>query len=217
MKSNRAAQPAPPKSSAQRMDANAERRRRKLDNRRNLLAAARQLFVQQGVNEITTHDIAEMAGVVHGTFYNHFKDKTDCYHAFIDDVEEELCQVIEWFYISEGTPFQVIKAWVEAVLSYSDANPGVMKLVLSDVEVVSRFHERPIKKYAIGLRKMALLDDWKRAGVTVPEFDNESFIAIMKGVMRHLIFLVHRSPEKQEEAVTEMTRFLARSIGASEK
>jgi AcrR family transcriptional regulator len=45
--------------------------------------SARKLFVERGYHATRPQDIAREAGLGHGTFYLHYRDKRACFHAFI--------------------------------------------------------------------------------------------------------------------------------------
>jgi AcrR family transcriptional regulator len=64
--------------------------RRRLESRRKLLAAARELFIERGYEATRPQDIARSAGVASGTFYLHFKSKEDAFLAFADDAQSQL-------------------------------------------------------------------------------------------------------------------------------
>lgn len=59
-------------------------------NRRALVAAARQVFERDGYVAARITDIAEAAGVAHGSFYSHFPGKQDVLAAVLAEVEEEM-------------------------------------------------------------------------------------------------------------------------------
>jgi AcrR family transcriptional regulator len=61
--------------------------RRKARTRARLLAAARQLFASQGVEQATIAEIAEQADIAIGSFYNYFRTKEGLLEALL---EEEL-------------------------------------------------------------------------------------------------------------------------------
>ena len=59
-------------------------------NRKALVAAARQVYERDGYVAPRITDIAEAAGVAHGSFYSHFPGKEDVFAAVLADVEEEM-------------------------------------------------------------------------------------------------------------------------------
>src|SRR5437868_1412368 len=65
-------------------DASSRGAKRKLESRKRLLAAARQLFITRGYHATRPQDISKAAALGHGTFYLHFKDKRACFLAFVD-------------------------------------------------------------------------------------------------------------------------------------
>jgi AcrR family transcriptional regulator len=58
-------------------------RRDARENRRHLLAVAKQLFAAQGIEATSMHEIARAAEVGQGTLYRHFADKGELCHALI--------------------------------------------------------------------------------------------------------------------------------------
>ena len=60
-------------------------RRDAQENRRHILAVAKQLFDTKGVDSTSMHEIALTAGVGQGTLYRHFPHKGDLCHALIRD------------------------------------------------------------------------------------------------------------------------------------
>ncbi len=63
--------------------------RRRAETRARLLAAARELFAEQGVGATRTGEIAERADVAAGSFYNHFADKDELVDAVMAELTEE--------------------------------------------------------------------------------------------------------------------------------
>jgi AcrR family transcriptional regulator len=53
--------------------------------RRRLRSAALQLFVEQGVAETTTRDLAKRAGIAEGTIYRHFESKDELVRDLFED------------------------------------------------------------------------------------------------------------------------------------
>jgi AcrR family transcriptional regulator len=60
-----------------------------------LLAAAQQLFRENGVDKTAVSDIVKKAGVAQGTFYNYFKSKDEIFAAVLERVTEYMLLEIQ--------------------------------------------------------------------------------------------------------------------------
>ena len=63
-------------------------------NRRRVLAAARRLFVERGVANVTMEEVARAAGVGKGTVFHRFGDRAGLALALVDDRERELQEAV---------------------------------------------------------------------------------------------------------------------------
>ena len=59
-------------------------------NRARVLAAARRLFAQRGIDNVSMDDVAAAAGVGKGTLYRRFGDRSGLARALLDDAERTL-------------------------------------------------------------------------------------------------------------------------------
>ena len=62
--------------------------------RRFILEAAAEAFGTKGFHAVTVKDIAERAGIAHGTFYLYFKDKNDVYRELSRELQSQITEVI---------------------------------------------------------------------------------------------------------------------------
>jgi AcrR family transcriptional regulator len=62
--------------------------------RRFILKAAAAAFGDKGFHAVTVADIAERAGIAHGTFYLYFKDKKDVYRELSRALQSQVMEVI---------------------------------------------------------------------------------------------------------------------------
>src|SRR4051794_7119852 len=79
--------PREPDPDTQRADAHRARgrvERRKLRTRASLLAAARELFADRGLDRTTIAEIAERADIAIGSFYNYFRSKEQLLDALLE-------------------------------------------------------------------------------------------------------------------------------------
>jgi AcrR family transcriptional regulator len=63
----------------------------KRDTRQRILESARRLFNSKGFGEVSIDQIMDQAGLTHGGFYRHFKDKGELY-----------AQAVRWFLCEEA-------------------------------------------------------------------------------------------------------------------
>src|SRR5262245_3263180 len=73
-----------------RADPGRPRRADAARNRRALVAAARRGFERDGFVTARITDIADEAGLAHGSFYSHFRSKEDALAAVLGEVGEEM-------------------------------------------------------------------------------------------------------------------------------
>jgi AcrR family transcriptional regulator len=140
----------PAEKAAEKQSPDGKGARRRQDSRQLLLDAARKLFVERGYHTTRPQDISREAGLGHGTFYLHFRDKQDCFVAFIEQARAELdALVAERAATSRGLP-EMVEAVLAAIYDYSDANPGVLLTAMTDETVIG----------TSGDRKVTLLQRW---------------------------------------------------------
>ena len=57
--------------------------------KRQIITAARELFIEKGYVETSINDIISAAQISKGTFYNHIASKSECLIAILDEGREE--------------------------------------------------------------------------------------------------------------------------------
>lgn len=91
----------------------------KRDKKRNLIKAARKVFIQQGYVHTSMQDIMDEAGISRGAFYSYF-DNID--HVFMEVLKFDDRQHIQFFTSPEEGPiWPKIKCWVEEQQLYIEA------------------------------------------------------------------------------------------------
>jgi AcrR family transcriptional regulator len=102
--------------------------RRKAQTRRQLLDAARALFVAHGYDATRPQDIARAADVAAGTFYLHFADKRAAFLAFTDEAAEQLMECVRARTVDARDFEDGLLRSLEAISS-TRAHPGVLAAV----------------------------------------------------------------------------------------
>jgi AcrR family transcriptional regulator len=83
-----------------------------------ILAAARQLLEQRGLEAMTMDEIAAAAGVAKGTLYLYFESKDGLLQALIAQVGENILQDVESVLRAPGTPADKLIRMVAVLLEY---------------------------------------------------------------------------------------------------
>lgn len=85
-----------------------------------ILAAARNLLEQRGLEAMTMDEIAAAAGVAKGTLYLYFQSKDDLILAMMSQVGENILQDVESSLQAPGTPPEKLIRMVSVLLEYLD-------------------------------------------------------------------------------------------------
>jgi AcrR family transcriptional regulator len=97
--------------------------------RRQLLAAAQEVFVAQGYHAAAMDDIADRAGVSKPVLYQHFPGKRELYLALLDESIEALIDAVREALASTTDNKQRVSATVRAYFSFIEDQHGAFKLV----------------------------------------------------------------------------------------
>jgi AcrR family transcriptional regulator len=85
---------------------------------REILAAARQLLDQRGLEAMTMEEIATAAGVAKGTLYLYFQSKDDLILALFTLVGENILKDVEAVLQAPGMPAEKLRRMVSVLLEY---------------------------------------------------------------------------------------------------
>ncbi|MGH2897441.1 MAG: TetR/AcrR family transcriptional regulator [Solirubrobacteraceae bacterium] len=113
------------------------RERRKAQTRRQLLDAARTLFVKRGYDATRPQDIARAADVAVGTFYLYYTDKRAVFLAFTDEAAHELMECVRARAAGANDFALGLMRSLEAIIEYSEAHPGVLAAAFADAAVLA--------------------------------------------------------------------------------
>jgi AcrR family transcriptional regulator len=107
--------------------------------KRQIITAARALFIEKGFVDTSMNDIISSAKISKGTFYNHFSSKNECLIAILDEGREEASnRRHELLYGKDPTDLEVLTQQV-AVLMYVNRERNLIQIF------ESVFHSRDIE------------------------------------------------------------------------
>jgi AcrR family transcriptional regulator len=141
-------------------------------NRRALVQAAREIFERDGFVSARITDIADRAGVAHGSFYSHFPDKRAAFAAVLDEVQEEMLQPGAAPTTDLSDPAEVIERANRAYLEAYQRNARLMVLLEQVATVDEDFLQLRMKRTDAFVRRNAkAIRRLQRAGQADPELD----------------------------------------------
>jgi AcrR family transcriptional regulator len=143
-------------------------------NRAALVGAARRVFERDGYVAARITDIADEAGVAHGSFYSHFDSKQAVFAAVMAEVEEEMLHPGPALPAAGADPVAVIEAANLAYLEAYRRNARLMALLEQVATVDEAFRELRRRRSAAFLERNArAVRRLQRAGLADPELDPE--------------------------------------------
>lgn len=93
-----------------------------LRNREHLVATARRLFAEQGVESVSMSAIAQSANVGKGTLYRHFSDKGELLHALLDEDQRQLQDETLRRMRDKHDPFETLNWFIDQAVGFVIAN-----------------------------------------------------------------------------------------------
>ena len=101
----------------------------RLARRRQLLDAAREVFVARGYHAAAMDEIADRAGVSKPVLYQHFPGKQELYLALLDESVEQLIEAVRTALRSTTENRQRVTATFSAYFGYVTEHRGTFRLV----------------------------------------------------------------------------------------
>ncbi len=113
------------------------REREKLRHRRQMLAAALELFSEKGFHNVSMHEIAKRSEFAIGTLYKFFKNKEDLYKALMMEKAEEHHRVLMGVLSEENDVMTVIEDYIVAKARLFADNLATLRLYFAETRGAS--------------------------------------------------------------------------------
>lgn len=189
---------------------------RRAESRRRLLDAARELFVSRGYHATRPQDITKAANLGHGTFYIHFKDKRECFLAFVDEAQQELMASIEKATAeinADDSDAVSLKKTFMGIVDHATKHPGVLAAVMSDPAIIAA-EEAPeetivdqwAQNWAEGFAEQA------KAGLVRNDIDPALLGMLMVGAMQSTLIYLARGTAPAEQAIDQLVSFVISAL-----
>ncbi len=140
------------------------------DTRQALLAAARQVFAEQGFQATRTEEIVRRAGLTRGALYHHFRDKEDLFRAVYEDITHEVARSLRRRSEERHrSGWELFVANSEVYLEAASTNPAYRQIVLIDGPAVLGWNSLSQRSDGPTHQIMGYLRDAVDEGVLEPQ------------------------------------------------
>lgn len=182
-----------------------------------LLVAARSVFEDKGYPATRMSDIADAAGVAHGTVYTYFEDKAAVFDAVVDELTKQLA--VDWRVgVDDADPVTRIEEANRRFLESYNAHVRLLEVVEQAGvanpeyrELLTEFRQRYVERAVAGIRRL------QREGVVDRTLDpylaGSALCAMVEGFGRQ--WLGRREEHDPELVTATLTRLWARALGLS--
>jgi AcrR family transcriptional regulator len=109
--------------------------------RRQILDAAKELFIRHGYRKTSIDEVAALAGVAKGTVYVYAKNKADLLVQVIVEEKKRYLTQLKPVLDREQAPRDRLRWWIKTALVVHSEMPLVARLLSGDREIVSLFQD----------------------------------------------------------------------------
>ncbi len=173
-----------------------------------LLDTATILFAQRPPDAVSIDEITRSAGVAKGSFYNHFRDKTDLFHTVIGAIREQIEQHISTANHGMDDPAMRVARAIAVYVRFALDAPQRASIIVSTYDA---------RAAALANLQNGLMDDLAQ-GLALKRFrfaTVEAAALFVEGVARHVLLRVlDLGDENSSIAIAQqMCGMLLRGIG----
>lgn len=179
-----------------------------------LVAAARELFANDGYAATSLDAVAGAAGVTKGALYHHFEGKRELFRAVYEHEQQQLVAAIGEAYARKADPWDAFEAGCRAFIE-SSLDPGLQRITLLDApgalgwEAIREIESPALQLTELGIERAM---DAKR----LPRRPPEPLAHLLFGAMCEGAMKIARSedPQAAQRAVWAELRRMLRALAA---
>jgi AcrR family transcriptional regulator len=196
------------------------RSRKGVETRARLIAAAKEIFERDGFLDARISDIAEKAGLSHGSFYHYFESKEEVFREVVAEMDERLSAPMTNIVLDPNSPLspfdrlqEAMRLWLEAYRDEARIMGVIEQVSRFDPEVAaSRFERQQVtlEEIAHSIRSL------QRRGLIDERLDPTITAAALGAMTRRFpeAWLVeHVIDDDFDDVVEQFTFIFARALG----
>jgi AcrR family transcriptional regulator len=191
--------------------------RPKHDRRAQLLAAARVILAEKGLEATTIAEIVARAGVAQGTFYLYFPSKVALAVALNQEMNENILQAVRAATTKATTAAGVVEAGVSAVFQQLEQYRDVLSIVRSQTILERAGSELDQGLEAYHSLIAELIQQRQGTGEVDPTVNPGVAARLIAGLINHAAdeSYLYDLQTPREIYITEVIRFVQRALGIS--
>ena len=136
------------------------------ERREEILAAARELFLEQGIENVTTRQIATRVGISQTAVYVYFKRKDEMLDALVDEAFRKLSRSLDALEHGDDEPVDYFRAAIPVYIRFGIENPDEYRLAFRIRDGRPGSADRAeTKRQAVGFEVFATFEAHVAAGL----------------------------------------------------
>ena len=199
------------------------RSRKGVATRARLLAAAKQIFEEDGFLDARISDIAERAGLSHGSFYHYFDSKEEAFREVAAAVEETLREPMDTIILNPDSTLSPLERITEGIRVHMESYRREAR-IMGVIELVARYDEhmrqvrserrrRSSEQVAVAIRQL------QTHGMADPDLDPRVAADVLGSMTSRFpeMWLVEGQTDIDfDSGVEQLTRIFTNALGLKE-
>jgi AcrR family transcriptional regulator len=189
----------------------------KLDRRAAILAAAREVLAEKGLEAAKISDIVARAGVAQGTFYLYFPSKLSLVIALAEDMNTRLLASVQRVFESTPSLSEAIQAAVVAAFRELEQYKDVLGILHSRMGIADFYAEckkldEPAHEFVAAMIRVA-----QAAGQMAPTVNPTISAQLIVGLLEHAAHacFVLDVQQPTDAYIAEVVRFIRDGLGVA--
>lgn len=170
-----------------------------------IIKAAVELAGEQGVDNVTTQDMADAVGITQGAIFRHFPTKDMIWLAVIHWVRGRLMAVVDMAASQGSDPLDSLEKMFFAHLGFVDKVPAIPKLVFTDQLLKKNPKIKELVRSILAdyeAKVTGLIAQAKAQNLVRPDLDEHAAAVMFTGIIQGLVMRVSII-EARKSLVTE--------------
>ena len=172
--------------------------REKISRQRDILTAARELFLRRGYHETTLEEIARQADFGKGTIYNYFDSKEELFRSIIDQFTDEIADLIRSAIAVPGGIREKLSSYAKIIIYYSNKNSDLFRFIVQEIhrsEIME--YETTMRHFQAKVKKInaliASLIEKEIDSKKIRRIDSMMLVALFDGMVRSCCMMHDRN------------------------